>query len=179
MTIVKIECERDDSAFIAVAPTVRNLLPFVWTASMAAAESTTICATRDRWSGGWGGRAPLLLPTRLRESIHEDTLVRVLAQVHLRRRVRAEQVADLLVVDLEVGAAHEELLRGRRLDVLEDVLKAARGQRSAVAIFQTQEVADAAHLFGMMPRSSGGSAFPTIVCVFPQPVCERRAVWNA
>ena len=47
-TIVKIECDRDDSAFMAVAPTVLNLFPRVWTASIAATESTTICNKGNR-----------------------------------------------------------------------------------------------------------------------------------
>lgn len=50
-------------------------------------------------------------------------LLRVLLQVDLLLGISAQQVSDLLVVDLQVGTAHKELLVCCDLDVLKDVIE--------------------------------------------------------
>ena len=60
--------------------------------------------------------------------LYVDSLLRVLLQVELGARILAEQVAKLFVVDLDVGAPHEEALLGVRLivDAAVDVFERVR-----------------------------------------------------
>jgi hypothetical protein len=63
-----------------------------------------------------------------RQLLDVDLVVGVLLELELVGGVLAEQVADLLVVDLEVRGAREELLRRVvvRVDRVEDVLEGVR-----------------------------------------------------
>ncbi|KOO22595.1 hypothetical protein Ctob_003354 [Chrysochromulina tobinii] len=81
-----------------------------------------------------------------REVTHVHTRVRVLLQLELVGRVLREQIADLLVVDLEVGGAHEELgiLAATRRDEIEDLLEGTRDDAS-----QLGRIVDALHREGL------------------------------
>ena len=70
--------------------------------------------------------------------LHEHALLLVLLQLELGLRILPEQVADLLIVDLDVGATHEELLLQVRLVVNEaiDVREGVRYDALVLPVLQ-------------------------------------------
>ena len=74
------------------------------------------------------------------ESLDVDALLRVLLDVELRVVVFAEQVEDVFVVDLEVGAADEETLcASLAVDAPEDVREGA-GDDALLLLLRTATI---------------------------------------
>ncbi len=83
------------------------------------------------------------LNVRGEQIVDEEALLLAAPDLELARRRRVDQVADLLVVDLEVGDAYVEdrgRLLGAQTQLIEEIVDGARYQAVVVELLLTRQV---------------------------------------